>query len=120
MSGQWRVGQGFDVHRFGDVSRPLVLGGVTVPGEPGLVGHSDADAIAHAVSDALLVGLAHFPPLRETYRPLAGEWRFALGLVTVNLDSHKNEVPTVLFNAMVHPLQVFPHPARPDDQPVQL
>lgn len=54
MSGL-RVGQGFDVHRFSeDPDRPLVLGGVLFPGEPGLVGHSDADALAHAVADALL------------------------------------------------------------------
>jgi 2-C-methyl-D-erythritol 2,4-cyclodiphosphate synthase len=63
-----RVGQGFDVHRTGDdPSRPLVLGGCTFAGLPGLVGHSDGDAVAHAVADALLgaAGLGdigqHFP-----------------------------------------------------------
>ena len=63
-----RVGQGFDVHRFSDdPARPLVLGGVTFAGARGLVGHSDADAAAHAVTDALLgaAGLGdigqHFP-----------------------------------------------------------
>lgn len=61
-----RVGIGFDVHRF-DESRPLVLGGVTVPGGPGLAGHSDADVVCHAVADALLGAAAlgdigdHFP-----------------------------------------------------------
>lgn len=50
-----RVGQGFDVHPFSDdPDRPLVLGGVVFTGERGLAGHSDADAIAHAVTDALL------------------------------------------------------------------
>jgi len=50
-----RVGQGFDVHRIGaDPGRPLVLGGCLFPGMPGLVGHSDGDAIAHAVAEALL------------------------------------------------------------------
>ena len=50
-----RVGQGFDVHRVGvDPGRPLVLGGCRFPGLPGLVGHSDGDAIAHAVAEALL------------------------------------------------------------------
>lgn len=48
-----RVGIGYDSHRF-DPSRPLVLGGVTVPDSPGLAGHSDADAVAHAITDALL------------------------------------------------------------------
>lgn len=50
-----RVGQGFDVHPFSsDPERRLVLGGVHVAGSPGLDGHSDADVVAHALSDALL------------------------------------------------------------------
>jgi 2-C-methyl-D-erythritol 2,4-cyclodiphosphate synthase len=50
-----RVGQGFDVHPVGDdLARPLVLGGCRFPGLPGLVGHSDGDAVAHAVADAML------------------------------------------------------------------
>ena len=63
-----RAGQGFDIHRFtDDPQRPLVLGGVTFPGERGLEGHSDADVVAHAAADALLgaAGLGdlgqHFP-----------------------------------------------------------
>ena len=49
-----RVGNGFDVHRFGDdPQRPLVLGGVRFDG-PGLVGHSDADVVAHACAEAVL------------------------------------------------------------------
>ena len=63
-----RVGQGFDVHPFSDdPMRPLVLGGVRLEGSPGLGGHSDADAVAHAITDALLgaAGLGdigqHFP-----------------------------------------------------------
>ena len=49
-----RVGQGFDIHPFGDdPQRPLILAGVRLPGL-GLVGHSDADVVAHAVADALL------------------------------------------------------------------
>jgi 2-C-methyl-D-erythritol 2,4-cyclodiphosphate synthase len=49
-----RVGTGLDVHPFTDQPRPLVLGGVVIPDAPGLEGHSDADVLAHAVSDALL------------------------------------------------------------------
>lgn len=50
-----RIGSGLDVHPFGDdPDRPLVLGGVEVPGAPGLAGHSDADVLAHAAADALL------------------------------------------------------------------
>lgn len=61
-----RVGQGFDVHRF-RAGRPLVLCGVTLAGETGLDGHSDADVCLHAVTDAILGALArgdmgdHFP-----------------------------------------------------------
>jgi 2-C-methyl-D-erythritol 2,4-cyclodiphosphate synthase len=63
-----RVGLGFDVHPFSDdPHRRLVLGGVHLPGERGLAGHSDADVVAHAIADALLgaAGLGdlgqHFP-----------------------------------------------------------
>jgi 2-C-methyl-D-erythritol 2,4-cyclodiphosphate synthase len=59
-----RVGLGYDVHAVGG-DRPLVLGGVTVDG-PGLVGHSDADVVAHAVADALL-GAAGLPDLGTTF-----------------------------------------------------
>jgi 2-C-methyl-D-erythritol 2,4-cyclodiphosphate synthase len=56
-----RVGLGFDVHAFGG-DGALVLGGVVVPDAPGLLGHSDADVVAHAVADALL-GAASLPDL---------------------------------------------------------
>ena len=66
--GEVRVGLGFDVHPFSDdPSRPLVLGGVPLPGERGLAGHSDADVVAHAIADGVLgaCGLGdlgqHFP-----------------------------------------------------------
>jgi 2-C-methyl-D-erythritol 2,4-cyclodiphosphate synthase len=63
-----RIGQGIDIHRFSDdPHRPLVLGGVVIEGTRGLSGHSDADAVCHALADAVLgaVGLGdlgrHFP-----------------------------------------------------------
>jgi 2-C-methyl-D-erythritol 2,4-cyclodiphosphate synthase len=59
-----RIGQGFDAHPFGD-GATLVLGGVELEG-PGLVGHSDADAVAHAVADALL-GAAALPDLGSMF-----------------------------------------------------
>ena len=49
-----RIGHGYDVHRLTE-GRPLILGGVHIPYERGLLGHSDADVLAHAVMDALLV-----------------------------------------------------------------
>ena len=71
-----RIGQGFDVHRFADpeAGRPLVLMGCDIPHDRGLVGHSDADVMLHALMDALLgaaglgdIGL-HFPDTDPAFR----------------------------------------------------
>ena len=71
-----RVGQGFDIHRFADDDRPLVLAGVHIVGEPGLHGHSDSDAIAHAVSDALL-GAAGLGDIGEHFPDSDPQWKGA-------------------------------------------
>ena len=74
-----RVGQGFDIHRFADApvdGRVLILGGVSFPGDRVLVGHSDADVIAHAVADALL-GAAGLGDLGEHYPDTDPEWKGA-------------------------------------------
>ncbi|MCT7940824.1 2-C-methyl-D-erythritol 2,4-cyclodiphosphate synthase [Shewanella holmiensis] len=61
-----RIGHGFDVHKFGS-DKPLILGGVTVPYETGLIAHSDGDVVLHAISDAILGAMSlgdigkHFP-----------------------------------------------------------
>ena len=60
-----RIGHGYDVHRLTE-NRPLVLGGVTVPSEYGLLGHSDADVLTHAVMDALL-GAAGLPDIGQQF-----------------------------------------------------
>ena len=68
-----RIGHGYDVHRLVP-DRPLVLGGVTVPFSSGLLGHSDADVLLHAICDSLLGALAlgdigkHFPDDCEEYK----------------------------------------------------
>ena len=69
-----RIGQGVDVHPFSeDPHRPLVLGGVAIEGARGLRGHSDADAVCHAVADAVLgaIGLGdlgqHFPDTDDAW-----------------------------------------------------
>lgn len=68
-----RVGLGYDVHALVE-SRPLILGGVKIPHSLGLLGHSDADVLTHAVMDALLGALAlgdigkHFPDTDATYK----------------------------------------------------
>ncbi len=71
-----RVGTGYDVHRLVE-NRALILGGVEIPYEKGLLGHSDADVLLHAVMDALLgaaglgdIGL-HFPDTEEKYRGIS-------------------------------------------------
>ena len=72
-----RVGQGFDIHRFSDdPTRPLILGGVTFEGSRGLVGHSDADAVAHAVTDALL-GAAGLGDIGEHFPDTDPAWKGA-------------------------------------------
>jgi 2-C-methyl-D-erythritol 4-phosphate cytidylyltransferase/2-C-methyl-D-erythritol 2,4-cyclodiphosphate synthase len=71
-----RVGIGFDIHRFGG-DGPLMLGGVRFEGEPGLLGHSDADVVLHAAMDAVLGAAAlgdigvHFPPGEPGWRGAA-------------------------------------------------
>ncbi|MBL8417612.1 MAG: 2-C-methyl-D-erythritol 2,4-cyclodiphosphate synthase [Dechloromonas sp.] len=69
----FRVGQGYDVHRL-VAGRKLILGGVEIPHETGLLGHSDADALLHAITDALLGAVAlgdigrHFPDTDPRYK----------------------------------------------------
>ena len=68
-----RIGIGYDVHKL-VAQRPLILGGVRIPFELGLLGHSDADVLVHALMDAMLGALAlgdigqHFPDDDETYK----------------------------------------------------
>ena len=59
----FRIGHGYDVHRLVE-NRKLILGGVEIPYEKGLLGHSDADVLLHAVSDALLGALATWTSCR--------------------------------------------------------
>jgi len=96
----FRIGQGYDVHALVP-GRPLIIGGVTVPYERGLLGHSDADVLLHAVTDALFGAAAlgdigrHFPDTdtrfagadsRVLLRECAARVRQA-GFAIVNIDS---------------------------------
>ena len=73
---QLRIGHGYDAHRFAEPSdnRPLMLGGVEVPHDRGLLAHSDGDALIHALCDALLGAVAlgdigrHFPDTDQAYK----------------------------------------------------
>ncbi len=70
-----RIGVGYDVHAFGE-GRKLILGGAEIPFERGLIGHSDADVLVHAVNDAILGALAlgdigkHFPDTDPAYKDI--------------------------------------------------
>ncbi len=69
----FRIGQGYDVHQL-VVGRPLIIGGVTIPNEKGLLGHSDADVLLHVVADAVLGAIAegdigkHFPDTDQQFK----------------------------------------------------
>lgn len=71
-----RCGIGYDVHRFAE-GRPLILGGVEIPHERGLIGHSDADALCHAIADAILGAMGdhdigyYFPPGDEKWEGIS-------------------------------------------------
>ncbi len=104
-----RIGQGYDVHRLTE-GRPLVLGGVAVPWEKGLLGHSDADVLLHALMDALLGAAALgdigrlFPDTDPAYegadsrallrqvREVLAAHNFSIGNVDVTLVAQKPKV----------------------------
>ena len=73
---EYRVGQGYDVHRLAE-NRKLILGGVDIPHTRGLLGHSDADVLLHAIMDALLGAAAlgdigrHFPDISDEYKDIS-------------------------------------------------
>lgn len=114
---QWclmiRVGIGYDVHPFAE-GRPLILGGVEVPHDRGLLGHSDADVLSHAVADAILGALGlpdigfYFPPsdasiegisslkILERCAELAAEQGYVIGNVDASLVA---EAPKVMKHA---------------------
>ena len=68
-----RIGQGFDVHKF-EEGRPLILGGILIPHDKGLTGHSDADVLLHTITDAALGAIAegdigrHFPDTDSAFK----------------------------------------------------
>ena len=122
-----RVGIGYDSHRFSE-GGTLILGGVEVPHERGLEGHSDADVVAHAITDAVLgaAGLGdigtHFPPTDERWRDADSIelLRTAIGMVSgrvVNADAtviceeprlgeHRLEMERILSDAASAPVSV--------------
>jgi len=97
----FRVGLGYDIHKLVE-NRPLIIGGVNIPHSKGLLGHSDADVLIHAIIDGMLGALAlsdigtHFPDTDEKYRGISSvellKYVYALisekGYVINNIDSN--------------------------------
>lgn len=95
-----RIGNGYDVHAFAE-GRKLILGGVQIPSGKGLLGHSDADVLIHAIMDAMLGGLAlgdigkHFPDTSKEFKDISSmlllkktnEIIKAKGYKVINIDS---------------------------------
>lgn len=95
----YRIGQGFDVHQL-VADRPMILGGVVVPHSKGLLGHSDADVLTHAIMDALLgaAGLRdigyYFPPSDEQFKD-ADSIHLLIKVKQLLLDAHISEIVNV-------------------------
>ena len=100
MTAPFRIGEGWDTHQL-HAGRPLILGGITIPHTMGLLGHSDADALCHAITDALLGAAAlgdigrHFPDTDDAFKGAnsivllaeAAKRVRAAGWEPVNIDS---------------------------------
>jgi len=108
-----RIGQGFDVHAL-VADRKLVIGGVTIPYEKGLAGHSDADVLLHAICDALLGAAAlgdigrHFPDTDPAYA--GADSRDLLRAVKKKLGKH--EIVNIDATIMAQAPRMAPHVAQ--------
>ena len=107
-----RIGHGYDVHRL-VAERPLILGGVTVPYERGLLGHSDADVLAHAVMDALL-GAAALGDIGGMFPDSDERWRGADSLrlleqVTARLAENGWAIGNVDATVLAQAPKLAPH-----------
>lgn len=107
-----RIGHGYDVHRL-VTGRPLILGGVTIPYEQGLLGHSDADVLAHAVMDALL-GAAALGDIGGMFPDSDERWRGADSLrlleqVTAHLAENGWAIGNVDATVLAQAPRLAPH-----------
>ena len=111
---QMRIGNGFDVHAFA-AGRPLVIGGVAIPFDRGLAGHSDADVLLHAIADALLGALAlgdigaHFPDTDARWK--GADSRVLLRHVAALIDGRGFVVGNVDATIVAQAPKVAPHVA---------
>ena len=107
-----RIGQGIDVHPF-DATRPLILGGVRISDSGGLAGHSDADAVLHAVTDALL-GAAGAGDIGHYFPSTDERWRGADSSVFVReakriLDEMDGEIQNLDITILAQQPKLAPH-----------
>ncbi|MDR0903892.1 MAG: 2-C-methyl-D-erythritol 2,4-cyclodiphosphate synthase [Ruminococcus sp.] len=90
----FRIGHGYDVHRL-VAGRKLILGGVLIPSEKGLLGHSDADVLTHAIIDAIFGALAlgdigqHFPPTDEKFKDISSLKLLEIAIQTMKRSGYK-------------------------------
>jgi len=107
-----RIGTGYDVHALAE-GRPLVLGGVTIPHPRGLAGHSDADVLLHAISDALLGALAlgdigaHFPDTDPRWK--GADSRVLLRHIAALVGGRGYEIGNVDATIIAQAPKVAPH-----------
>jgi len=108
----FRVGFGYDVHRL-EKGRELILGGVEIPFEKGLLGFSDADVLCHAIGDALLgaVGLGdlgkHFPDTDEKYKGISS--LKILAMIKEKIQEQKAEIVNVDATVVAQEPKLFPY-----------
>lgn len=108
----FRIGHGYDVHRLAE-DRPLIIGGVNIPHDAGLLGHSDADVLVHAVMDSMLGALAlgdigkHFPDTDERYK--GADSIELLRQVAKIVDDHDYTVSNIDSTILAQAPKMAPH-----------
>jgi len=111
MKQQIRIGNGFDVHQFTE-GRKLFLGGVEIPFHKGLLGHSDADVLLHAICDAMLGALAlgdigkHFPDTNEKFKDI--DSKILLSHVNELINQHDYEVSNLDSTLLLEKPKILP------------
>lgn len=113
-----RIGHGYDIHRFEDVStkKVIMLGGVAIPSERGLVAHSDGDVVIHAICDALLGALAlgdigeYFPDTSPQYENC--DSRYLLEQVMKKVDLNGYKINNIDVTILAQTPKITPHKAK--------
>jgi 2-C-methyl-D-erythritol 2,4-cyclodiphosphate synthase len=109
---EMRIGHGYDVHKLVE-GRRLIIGGVEIPHTLGLLGHSDADVLVHAIMDSILGALGegdigkHFPDNDATYKDVSSI--HLLTLVKKTLDSHKGRIINVDATLVMQKPKIAPY-----------